>query len=201
MVSRQTYRPRRLESRLASVLFSLMSFTSVITPEANLQPCACGQSLAPKAKFCPECGEPRVQAVDATKPKPRRAAKRQEAAEGREPDAVLPLPLALPAKVLPSKSKAVKSRARTAQTERAKSAKSQTQELQCDEPQGVVSPVDDEPTPAADEKANQAAKREANRAAQRADSQAAYQALKSDIIDARRKALSTLTGVSTVAMP
>ena len=181
-----------------------MSTAPVITPEPNLQACNCGQPLAPKAKFCPECGVPRVQASAEVQPKSRRvAAKRHQAADGREPDAAISS--LLPAKSLPRKFEPGKSKAVTAQTEKVKSAKSQTQELKSgepriSEPQTGDSPEDQEPTPAGDEKPSQATQRGANRAAQRAESQAAYHALKSDITEARGKALSTLTGVSSVSM-
>lgn len=159
-----------------------MSSPSVVTLEADRQACTCGQVLSPKARFCPECGEPRVRAVAAARPTTRRAAKRQEPAAAREPDAALILPL--PAKV--------------------KSAGSAARDPEDGEP-GIVEdlakePVADEPAPATDEKAGQAAKRRANRAAQREESLAAWQALDGGITEARRKALSTLTGASSVAM-
>ena len=115
------------------------------------------------------------------KPRPRRAkAARKEAEQAEEPEPEAALLSSLPAKALPARSRA----------DRAKASESEAREPA----------VGEEATPVGDEKPGQAARRAASRTAQRADSQAAFQALKNEITEARRKALSTLTGAASVSM-
>ena len=115
------------------------------------------------------------------KPRPRRAkAAREEAEQAEEPEPEATLLSSLPAKALPARSRA----------DRAKASESEAREPA----------VGEEATPVGDEKPGQAARRAASRTAQRADSQAAFQALKNEITEARRKALSTLTGAASVSM-
>src|SRR5690606_12299467 len=121
----------------------------------NAQACACGLPLARRAKFCPECGEPR--AVTGAQARP-------GLLESEEPAA----------------------------------GKGGTVARDAGDADNGPAP-DDGPLPR-DEEDSPATRRVKNRGAQRVESQAAYRALKSDIVDSRRKALSTLTGLTSTAV-
>ncbi len=69
-----------------------------------------------------------------------------------------------------------------------------------DEPEDGELETGEDAQPQPDAGTAPAARRKANQTAQRAESQAACAALQSDILAARRKALSTLTGIAAVAL-
>lgn len=76
----------------------------------------------------------------------------------------------------------------------------ETQPPGTDEPQGEALDAVEETAPASETNTGPASRRKANQTAHRAESQAAFAALDHDILTARRKALSTLTGIAAVAL-
>ena len=139
----------------------------------------------------------------ADKVEPKRARKtRREAPKAPAPDVTMTMALRLPAKALPEASasesgKAVTAGAvtGTAVTDDAVSDEAVTDEAIPDE-----AVADEGSSAAIDARNGTAARRAANRNAQRAESQAAFVTRQRDIADARRKALSTSTGIAAVAL-